>query len=163
MRNILQLPEVMSARVAMAYIALPDEVQTSLLIETWLAEGRSVCVPHTDTRQHRLIPVRLRELDGLGKGALGIPEPERQEEIHPEEIEFVVAPGRAFDRKGNRIGRGGGYYDRFFREACPRAVRCGAAFSCQVLEAIPHEEHDAPLDIIVTETLTLRAHRGDAG
>ena len=162
MRNVLQLPEARSASVVMAYIALPDEVRTSSLIESRLAQGRTVCVPHTDIRRHRLAPVRLRKLDGLAEGALGIPEPEQREVVKPDEIEFVVTPGRAFDHKGNRLGRGGGYYDRFFREMCPQAFQCGVAFSCQVLEEIPQDEHDSPLDIIVTETLALRTNRGEA-
>jgi 5-formyltetrahydrofolate cyclo-ligase len=64
---------------------------------------------------------------------------------------MVVAPGLGFDRKGNRLGRGGSYYDRFFTNKELKAPKCGFAFSEQVIETVPVTEHDVPVDMLVTD------------
>ena len=64
---------------------------------------------------------------------------------------MVVAPGLAFDRKGNRLGRGGAYYDRFLSSAQLKATVCSLAFSEQIVDVVPVEEHDQRVDFIVTE------------
>ena len=68
-----------------------------------------------------------------------------------EEIDLVVAPGLGFDRKGNRLGRGGSYYDRFFTNKELKAAKCGFAFAEQVIETVPVTEHDMPVDMLVTD------------
>jgi 5-formyltetrahydrofolate cyclo-ligase len=64
---------------------------------------------------------------------------------------MVVAPGLGFDRKGNRLGRGGSYYDRFFTNKELKAPKCGFAFSEQVVETVPVTEHDVPVGMLVTD------------
>jgi len=67
-----------------------------------------------------------------------------------------VIGARGFDREGNRIGRGGGHYDRYMSHPDFRATRCGIAFSAQVLDAVPHAAHDLPVEVLVTETCVTR-------
>jgi 5-formyltetrahydrofolate cyclo-ligase len=68
-----------------------------------------------------------------------------------EDIHLVVATGLGFDRKGNRLGRGGSYYDRFFSNKDLKAAKCGFAFAEQVMEAVPVTEHDVPVDMLVSD------------
>ena len=68
-----------------------------------------------------------------------------------EEIDLVVAPGLGFDRKGNRIGRGGSYYDRFFTNKGLRAIKCGFSFEEQVVDTVPTDERDIQMDMLVTD------------
>ena len=67
------------------------------------------------------------------------------------EIDLVVTPALGFDGKGNRLGRGGSYYDRFFANAELKAPRCGFAFAEQLVDSIPVAEHDKPVDFLVTD------------
>jgi len=84
-------------------------------------------------------------------GVFGILEPAGSEIVEPGSIDFVLVPARGFDRSGNRLGRGGGYYDRYMSHPDFHAIRCGIAFAAQVLDAIPHDAHDLPVHILVTE------------
>ena len=75
-----------------------------------------------------------------------------------EEIDLVVTPGLGFDRKGNRLGRGGSYYDRFFANEQLKASRCGFAFAEQLVDSVPVTSTDIPMDFLVTdeEVITFR-------
>jgi len=64
---------------------------------------------------------------------------------------LIITPGLAFDRTGNRLGRGGSYYDRFFEHKTLRAIKCGFAFDEQIVESIPTSEHDQPVDMLITD------------
>jgi 5-formyltetrahydrofolate cyclo-ligase len=68
-----------------------------------------------------------------------------------EDIDLVVTPALGFDRQGNRLGRGGSYYDRFFANTELKASRCGFAFTEQLVDSIPITEHDEPVDSLVTD------------
>lgn len=74
-----------------------------------------------------------------------------QKKLDPKGIEVAVLPGLAFDRRGYRLGYGGGCYDRFLSRYAPQALRVGLAFSCQLVETLPTEAHDVPLHFLVTE------------
>jgi 5-formyltetrahydrofolate cyclo-ligase len=68
----------------------------------------------------------------------------------PEELDVILIPGLAFDLNGNRLGQGGGWYDRVLARA-PHALKIGVCFDCQILESVPHEAHDVKMDFVVTE------------
>lgn len=89
----------------------------------------------------------------LKKGKFGIPEP-AELVFAPKELDLIVVPGIAFDRSGNRIGRGGGFYDRLLPQY--RAIRAGVCFDFQWLENIPAETHDCQMDLLVTNTKILK-------
>jgi 5-formyltetrahydrofolate cyclo-ligase len=84
------------------------------------------------------------EVGGLRNPITGAPVPF-------EDIDLVVTPGLGFDRKGNRLGRGGSYYDRFFTNKDLKAMKCGFAFAEQVLETVPVMEHDIPVNMLVSD------------
>ena len=96
---------------------------------------------------------------GLEEGMIvnqGIREPAGGEAWPIEQIDLVVVPALAYDRSGNRLGRGGGFYDRFLAQPALRAVRCGLAFSKQVVQELPVGPNDHPVDLLVTDAEVLR-------
>ena len=158
-QRIAELREYFRARTVMMFAAMPDEVDTLPIIEDALAAGKTVVLPHVGRGAGKMDARVVRDVAReLVPGTFGIPEPRDCPVADPDTIEFVLVPGRAFDRQGNRLGRGGGYYDRFLARI--DAVRCGCVFAAQVLDAVPVEPHDVPLRIIVTEDEVIRA-RGE--
>jgi len=99
-----------------------------------------------------MIPVRINSLEtGFSTGASGLRNPVGGAPVPFEEIDLVVTPALGFDRKGNRLGRGGSYYDRFFTDKELKATRCGFAFAEQLVDSIPVTERDKPVDFLVTD------------
>ena len=150
---LFKLPQFLAARTVMFYVSFRSEVETHDMIREALASGRTVVVPVTDMNNKRLALSRLEDFDrDLAPGIWGIPEPS-QEKIRPiacHDIDLVIAPGAAFSANGNRIGYGGGFYDRLLRESGKKA--CALAFEMQILSDIPNNpEQDVPVDYILTE------------
>ena len=151
-RNLISTPQFQSASTVMMFLSLPEEVDTSESILNAWQLGKTVVVPKVAWRHKHMIPVQINSLEtgilteesGLKNPASGIP-------LAFEEIDLVVTPGLGFDRKGNRLGRGGAYYDRFFANEELKAARCGFGFTEQLVETVPVEEHDEPVDMLVTD------------
>lgn len=153
-RRILSLEEFRRARTIMAYVDFRNEVKTEELIRTSMAMGKRVAVPLTDLQQKRLIPSLLRDFPGdLAPGAWGIMEPrlESLRPLLPEELDLVIVPGVAFDERGNRLGYGGGFYDRFLPQTRSDAIWLALAFELQICPEVYPGPHDCPVHIIVTE------------
>ncbi len=109
-------------------------------------------------------PVALSSLDDLKLGPRGIREPISQEIFPLKQIDLIVVPGLAFDRKGGRLGRGGGHYDRILgRPDCIGTV-IGTCFSSQLVREVPREDHDSLVSVILTEEglLSVRNNTNDA-
>lgn len=99
-----------------------------------------------------MMPVRIDSLeDGFSKSASGLRNPIKVALIAVAQINLVVTPGLGFDKKGNRLGRGGAYYDKFFANKELKALRCGLAFKEQVLDSVPTKAYDEPVDFLVTD------------
>jgi 5-formyltetrahydrofolate cyclo-ligase len=79
--------------------------------------------------------------------------------VDPASIDLVVTPGLAFDRRGRRLGYGGGHYDRFLRRLPPSTIRVGIGFAAQVVDRVPAGPTDEPLDALVTEEGLIRPGR----
>ena len=136
----------------MMFLSLPHEVDTSeAILHAWQL-GKAVAVPKISWQQRHMIPVRINSLEtGFSTGASGLRNPIAGMPVPFREIDLVVTPALGFDKKGNRLGRGGSYYDRFFANEELKAARCGFGFAEQIVESIPVTEHDVPVDIIVTD------------
>jgi 5-formyltetrahydrofolate cyclo-ligase len=150
--TLMSLPELASAPgPLMAFLSMGDELDTGPLIRRLLEAGYELYTPRTLLRQRALLPRRLRSLDDVVVGAYDIREPASEESLEPEKLGFVVVPAVAFDRSGARIGRGGGFYDRFLERLQPSAVTCGVILSRHLLDEVPTEPHDKRVQLLVTE------------
>ena len=156
-RRLADLPEWRNAATVLLFLSMPDEVDTLPIVRDALAAGKTVAVPKVDARRKVMDARVLRDLDGdVAPGVYGILEPVAAEVVEPGDIDLVLVPARAFDRHGNRLGRGGGYYDRYMSHPDFRALRCGIAFAAQLLDDLPHDPHDLPVHLLVTEAGILR-------
>ena len=135
----------------LAYAAKDPEVETLVLINRLLAEGKMVAVPIIEKETRTLRLSRLESVRDLEPGTFNVPEPLSHElPVNPAEIEVVLLPLLGFDRAGNRIGYGAGYYDRFL-SANPHLEKIGLAYACQEVPEVPVEETDIGLDAVITE------------
>lgn len=139
--------------VVMAYLALPYEADPSGAIALWRAQGVRVCVPRVDwatkTMEAALLGVPGGELVET-RYALREPGPGAPV-VAIGEIDLVVVPGVAFLRTGQRLGRGGGFYDRFLARLSPGARTVGLVLSCQLVDELPGEPHDMGVGVVITE------------
>ncbi|MHC4187466.1 MAG: 5-formyltetrahydrofolate cyclo-ligase [Planctomycetota bacterium] len=140
------------ASVVMMYLSIPYEADPSeAILHAWQL-GKIVVVPKINWEDKHMLPVQINSLEadfsfevsGLRNPMKGIPAPFS-------EIDLVVTPGLGFDKKGNRLGRGGAYYDRFFAHQELQAQRCGFGFTEQLVDAIPVIQTDQPMDLLVTD------------
>jgi 5-formyltetrahydrofolate cyclo-ligase len=151
-RNLVSTEQFQGASTVMMFLSLPHEVDTSeAILHAWQL-GKAVAVPKISWQQRHMIPVRINSLEtGFSTGASGLRNPISGMPVPFGEIDLVVTPALGFDKKGNRLGRGGSYYDRFFANEELKAARCGIGFAEQIVESIPVTELDKPVDIIVTD------------
>jgi len=151
-QNLVSTPEFQNASTVMMYLSLPHELDTSeAILHAWQF-GKIVTVPKISWQQRHMIAVRINSLEtGFSMSASGLRNPITGVPVPFGEIDLVVTPALGFDRKGNRLGRGGSYYDRFFANKELKAHRCGFAFAEQVLDSIPVTESDQPVDSLVTD------------
>jgi len=143
------LPGFASAQTVVLFCsAFPEEIATGELFTLSYAMGKSVVCPRVDRGSRSLRLYRVTNpADDLTPGIRGIPEPRPDLlEVQPGELDWVLVPGLAFDNRGFRLGRGAGHYDRLLPLLRPDAVCWALCLSCQVVEALPVEPHDAPLD-----------------
>lgn len=150
--NLLSTAEFRNASTVMMYLSLTHETDTSeAILHAWQL-GKTVAVPKISWEQRHMIPVEIHSLEtGFSTGASGLRNPIAGIPVPFEEIDLVVTPGLGFDKNGNRLGRGGSYYDRFFANPQLKAQRCGFAFDEQLVESIPVTEQDEPMDFLVTD------------
>ena len=158
--RLMALPEFQAARSVMAYQSDLTEVDTREIIMACLDEGRRISLPRTVKGALAMEAREIRDVrHDLDESPFGFKEPKGScPTVAPESLDLIVAPGRAFDPTGYRLGRGGGYYDRFLSVDALRAARIAIAYDFQIVEAVPHEDHDTPVDMVVTETRTIRVH-----
>lgn len=135
----------------MIYLALESEVDTKPVVEEALKQGKKVYVPLMGAAGGEIAVMHIDHLNGLRPGTGATPEPEFQIERigSSDDLELVVIPGLGFDRKGARLGRGKGHFDRFLAKT-PKAYKIGLAFECQVLDQIPQEPFDVSVDEVIT-------------
>ncbi|MDT8861731.1 5-formyltetrahydrofolate cyclo-ligase [Alkalihalobacillus sp. MEB130] len=131
-------------------ISRGKEVDTYFLIENAWAQGKTVVVPRANFNTREMTFYELTSFDQLEEGPYELkePDPRKCSLIQQREIDLIIVPGLAFDKKGARLGFGGGFYDRFL--ACAQATTIALAFPCQMISTIPIESHDCKVDYVVT-------------
>ena len=153
-RNVLQLPEYLQASVVFCFVGTSSEINTIPLLEDILAQKKCLAVPRCISSgiMSAFIITNLTELE---KGAYGILEPKKScPVISPDQIDFAVVPCIACDKQGNRLGKGGGYYDRFMlNKLYKTASICRKKF---LQDHIPTEKWDQKVDIVITEEIIYR-------
>lgn len=155
LEKLNQLPEYKDAQSILFYVSLPKEVDTHSAITQALKQGKTVFVPRTNA--HELTLHRIHDLKELKPGSFGVLEPDLEDEWGPSEtMDLIVVPGLGFDRRGHRIGYGKGHYDRLLKRT--RGYKVGLAFEEQIIDEVPDEEHDVPLDCLITDAQILRFH-----
>ena len=150
--HLLKTDEFHDASVVMAFLSMPHEVDTTpIILHAW-QQNKTVAVPKVSWEQRHMIPVEIKSLEtGITTGTNGLRNPTAATPVSVEEIDIVLTPGLAFDRSGNRLGRGGAYYDKFFKSEKLKSLRWALAFDIQIVDSVPHDETDFPVDAIVTE------------
>jgi 5-formyltetrahydrofolate cyclo-ligase len=154
MQNFWTLPGMQQWSTLFIYVNFRSEVETLELIKKCINRDIRVAVPLVDASAVRMIPLLIKDPEqDLVPGYYNIPEPDPKKSLRlePGEIDAAVIPGSVFDIHGGRLGYGGGYYDRFLLNDAPQAKRIGLAFELQVVDKVPLEPHDQPLDILITE------------
>lgn len=158
--RLTALEPFLNAGVVMLYMPLPLEVDLTPAAITCFRMGKVVCVPRVDWKRRDMAPIEVASFDdhSMDLDEHGIRTPRGGAPVPPTLIDVVVVPGLAFDDRGYRLGRGGGFYDRLLAKLRKSATTVGLAFECQIVDAVPIDDRDMAVDMIVTER---RATRSD--
>ena len=131
------------------YHSLPDEVFTHSFLGKW-GKRKHFYLPRVNGVNLEILPYDESHLE---LGSFHIEEPTGSETVDPSQIELVVVPAVAYDRRGNRLGRGKGFYDRLLKNT--RATKVGIGYEFQIVDEVPTEPHDVAMDIIITQNSTI--------
>ena len=150
--NLLGLDAYREAGVILAFFPMDDEIDTGPLVEAALAAGKRVVMPLVDWKARTMQAVEILSPGDVVLDGAGIPGPPPSGPVvEPSGIDLIVLPGRAFDLAGNRMGRGGGYYDKLLAGDI-HAETVAIAFECQMVDSVPVSDHDMPVSAVVTES-----------
>jgi len=148
----LEQREYARAQILMIYLATGLDIDaTPIALQAW-ADYKRVLAPKVSWEQRRILPIEISSLTSdVQSTGLGMREPLDGMPIPVSEIDLVLVPGLGFDPRGNRVGRGRGFYDRLLSHRDFRGISCGMALEAQVVEDVPHNESDRPVQMLVTE------------
>ena len=161
-QRLAETRQFREANVIMLFISMDNEVETSTLALRAWKENKAVAVPRVHWEERRIEPVEISSLQTTPNRVVpGLRDPTQGTVVPLACIDLVAVPGLAFDRRGYRVGRGKGFYDRFLAHHDFRGLRIAACFHEQILvEPVPIEAHDVPMDMIVTDReIVLCTHR----
>lgn len=132
------------------YHSLPDELSTHRFLDKW--HGRKkFYLPRVNGVNLDILPYDESRLE---LGSFHIEEPTGNDTVSSDEIELVIVPAVAYDRRGNRLGRGKGFYDRLL--ATTKATKIGVGYEFQIVDEIPAEPHDIKMDMVITQNTVIR-------
>ena len=157
--QLMAMPAYVRAQTVMGYMSFGTEFDTASFVQQVLNAGKRLVLPRVDKLARKLMLYQVEDLRDLEAGVWGIHEPRiGLPLVSLNEIDFLLMPGVAFDRTGNRLGYGAGFYDRLLADAAvtiqpqtPAATRVAAVFSLQVVDIVPTTENDQRVDFIMTE------------
>lgn len=151
--RLFSLEEFKTAISIALFVSWDDEVNTEGMLDRCIHMGKVVGVPYVEKNKEDLLFFRITDRKAQLKiGTFGIyqPIPGDAEPIGYDEFDVVVVPGLAFDRAGNRLGRGKGYYDRFLKKLKKDVLTIGVCFDCQLVESLPVLPHDVPIKLLIS-------------
>ena len=154
LERLLSLEEIKTARLILLFASFRSEVDTRDFAMRLFKEGKRVAYPKVDREKQVLLLYEVKGMEELTEGYMGIPEPsvltdERTADIN--DVDVVIIPGAGFDQEGNRIGYGGGYYDRLLSSLTREVPAIAPAYEEQIVGSVPSESHDIRINIIVTD------------
>jgi len=149
---LMDLPEYQMAQTVMLFLNFREEVETTAMAEGTLVANKRLVLPRC-APNGIILPIEVRDLiQDIEPGTYGIREPKLTlGVVEPSEIDLIIVPGSGFDLQGNRLGYGGGFYDRFFELLNPLTPRIALGFECQVIPQVPVGKHDALMMKLITE------------
>lgn len=142
------------AKSVFCYVSVGSEVDTRSLLGQVLRDGKTLTVPIALSGGRMKASRVLHEQEISEAGLFGVPVPKSHRHVSLKRLDLVIVPGVAFDACGRRLGRGGGYFDRFLERIPSRVPRAGLAFEFQRLAEVPVRSHDEHLDVWITEKRT---------
>ena len=149
--KLISSEEYLKAKVIFIYVSYGDEVNTHLVIKHALNSSKRICVPKVISKEIGMKSIEINSLDELTAGAYGILEPNSEGVvIKPDEMDMIILPGLAFDKKGGRLGYGGGFYDRYLTKVGENTVKAALEYDFQIIDKVPTEEFDVKIDYIIT-------------
>jgi len=154
-KRLFSLDRFKKSKAVMFYVSFGSEVETWKMMRDCLMLRKKVIVPYINGMSRALVPVQIGGLEELREGRWGIFQPERKRNFPLKDIDLVVVPGIAFDRKFFRIGFGKGYYDAFLKKT--GCTKVGLCYESQITGWIDAERHDISMDMLITEK---RIYRG---
>ena len=148
-QKFLASPYYKDAKIIMAYLSMPDEIQLHEFFTAAFADEKILAVPFIS--EGVMTAAVLPNLNSLEVGAYGIAtvKSDVRKFIDAEKIDCVITPGLAFDKRGHRLGKGGGFYDKFLLRAV-NAKKIALAYDCQLVDSVPAESFDVPVDAVIT-------------
>ena len=156
--KIRTMPVWQQAQHILCYWSLPDELPTHETVNNWLAQGKNIYLPRVVGDDLEIVPYHgAQSLDDNNKFHIGEPVGDA---VDPSCLELIIVPAVALDEKRNRLGRGKGFYDRLLSTTeCPTI---GVVCDFQLVEEVPVEPHDRPLDCVVTsDTVIADEEKGE--
>ena len=155
--RLLSLDELRNASVIFFFASFRTEVDTTEMIKSSLFSGKRVLLPKVDKDRHELLLYEIRDFGELAPGYMGIPEPPVSgNQMSINDADIVIIPGAGFDASGNRIGYGGGYYDRLLSGLQKNIPVVAPSFEEQLVDVLPSEPHDIRVQMIVTDRRLIR-------
>ena len=133
----------------MFYVTFGKEVKTEEMIREAKKIGKVICVPICRKDKETMQPAILKDHAKLKKGPYGVLEPVASDWVKPEDLDLIIVPGLAFDKKGNRLGRGKGCYDRFLNKLSKNTASVGLAFDFQILPLVPTTSYDVSVNQVI--------------
>ncbi|MCD4700106.1 MAG: 5-formyltetrahydrofolate cyclo-ligase [Phycisphaerae bacterium] len=156
-KRLMDTPEFARSSVVMIYLPIPGEVDVSPVALRGWQEQKIICAPKLSWDHRHMLPIEIRSLQsGLVSTVNGLREPADGEQIEIGTLDMVLVPALVFDRSGNRLGRGAGFYDRFLGAVEVVGISVGNAFGEQIADEVPVHDHDVPVNMLVTDEEIIR-------
>ncbi len=156
-QRLVATSDFQEASTVMLFLSLPDEIDTASAVDAAWCAGKTVVVPKIVWQDRHMEAVMIASWqDEFNVCRRGLRCPAQTCTVAVATIDLVVTPGLGFDAQGQRLGRGGAFYDRFFQREDLHATRCGLAFEEQVLDRIPTVPHDQSVDCVITDERVIR-------
>jgi len=159
-KRLMTMPEFEEAQVVMIYLPMRRELDVAPLALRGWQEDKVICAPKLSWEHRHMLPIQIHSLEtGLITTLGDLREPADDQPVPLDMLDLVIVPALAYDRRGNRLGRGAGFYDRFLASPGFTGVAVGIAFREQLVDRVPVQRNDVAVHALVTDEEILRFSR----